>query len=224
MPAKAVFDLALAARLHANGMTLCRVSKVPGMPSQTALKRHLLAGGHEVWTGPWKLRAVSADTLAELHHTRGLTAEQIGEMFDCSASAVRRKAAKLGLSKGRGCGSTKHPPGPSHPNWRGGKHTSPSGYVFVRRPDNPMAGANGYVAEHRLVMSEKIGRPLASKEQVHHVNGIKDDNRPENLIVVKSGKHQQLHADHKREVWGLRKRIEILESQLNPAPELKVMG
>jgi hypothetical protein len=53
---------------------------------------------------------------------------------------------------------------------------------------------------------------------------IRTDNAPENLLVVKSGKHQQLHADHRREVWELRKRIETLESQLNPGQSLKVFG
>ena len=44
-----------------------------------------------------------------------------------------------------------------------------------------MAGKDGYVLQHRLVMAEKIGRPLIRFETVHHINGVRTDNRPENL-------------------------------------------
>lgn len=54
------------------------------------------------------------------------------------------------------------------------------GYVRTFMPDHPNA-RSGWVSEHILVMSKFLARPLESFEMVHHRNGIKDDNRLENL-------------------------------------------
>ena len=62
------------------------------------------------------------------------------------------------------------------------------GYMMVKAPDNPLAGKrSGQVLVHRVVMSEKLGRPLRKNEFVHHINGKKDDNSPENLELWVKG-------------------------------------
>ncbi len=55
------------------------------------------------------------------------------------------------------------------------------GYVHVLRPDHPRANNHGYVLEHILVMETRLGRPLRDGEVVHHKNGVRHDNLPDNL-------------------------------------------
>lgn len=82
--------------------------------------------------------------------------------------------------------------GNQSPNYKGGT-TRDRGYVSVWAPDHPNANSKGYVREHRLVMANHIGRSLTDDEDVHHVNGIKDDNRIENLELMKKSDHTREH-------------------------------
>lgn len=54
---------------------------------------------------------------------------------------------------------------------------------MVRYQGHPRARTSGYVFEHIVVMEEVLGRSLTSDESIHHRNGVRDDNRPENLEV-----------------------------------------
>ena len=71
---------------------------------------------------------------------------------------------------------------------KGGRRVNTEGYVDLYHPVHPNAHQNGYVAEHVLIMSQRIGRPLFPGETVHHKNGDKQDNRIENL-ELHSGMH-----------------------------------
>ena len=90
--------------------------------------------------------------------------------------------------------------GESSSNWKGGKYIDGrDGYVIVTAPPNhpyvKLGGGGGtktkYILEHRLVMEKVLGRYLTPDEDVNHINGKKDDNRPENLVVVRHYAHYQ---------------------------------
>lgn len=72
--------------------------------------------------------------------------------------------------------------------WKGGRIWR-RGYVLAYAPDHPsLAGTQRrYVLEHRLVMERQLGRLLKRTESVHHKNGVRDDNRIENLELWKNG-------------------------------------
>jgi len=103
------------------------------------------------------------------------------------------------------------------PAWKGGRWIR-DGYVNVKiEPDDPMIGMakkattgfTYYIPEHRLVRARHIGRPLSSEEHVHHINGIRDDNRIENLAILDNKTHPKMSFVH-----ALQKRIRELEKNI----------
>jgi hypothetical protein len=75
---------------------------------------------------------------------------------------------------------------PREPGKPGLARTNRDGYVLRRFPEHPNSTADGQLLEHVMVMSSMIGRPLCKDETVHHKNGVRNDNRPENLELWSS--------------------------------------
>lgn len=78
--------------------------------------------------------------------------------------------------------------GGSHTHgWKGGRRYLRHGYVVLHNPAHPNAMSDGYVLEHVSVMSAFLGRPMRDGESIHHKNGIRDDNRIDNLELWTQG-------------------------------------
>ncbi len=93
---------------------------------------------------------------------------------------------------------TKKRMGSDAANWKGGiRRAGVKGrYISIYSPEHPFSTQEGYVMEHRLVVEKSIGRHLNPEEVVHHLNGISDDNRLENLELLPSRKaHTKAHFD-----------------------------
>lgn len=120
----------------------------------------------------------------------------ISRILKRSVDSIQRKANRLNLLKDQeviGAISGYAREGESGSNWKGGRKKNKSGYVLVLDRENPMSDCKGYVLEHRKVMGEHIGRALIESEKIHHINGIKDDNRIENLVIISESEHTILH-------------------------------
>lgn len=151
--------------------------------STPAITRAIIKAGGET-RGPGVSRVWTDEVLRRVlrEYQAGRTQESIAAELGVSPTSVRnhlqRAATPTRVYRNPASGK--------------GRHKTGEGYVWAKvTPDHPMFGmANigGYIPEHRLVMAESLGRLLLSSETVHHKNGVKDDNRVENL-QLRHGNH-----------------------------------
>jgi len=107
---------------------------------------------------------------------------QKGNKFGFKKGYIPKNAFKKGSipwSKGKKCPQLS---GENNSQWKGGKHIN-NGYVLIFKPRHPFCDHRRYVREHRLIIEKQIGRFLFPEEECHHINKIKGDNRPQNLMV-----------------------------------------
>lgn len=111
----------------------------------------------------------------------------------CGNEGIRTTGAlKSGNSKSCGCltaDKARERNGVNHPSYKDARWHR-TGYIILTKRHHPNANKKGAISEHVLIMAEHLGRPLRKGETVHHKNGIRDDNRIENL-ELRSGHHGQ---------------------------------
>lgn len=131
---------------------------------------------------------LNPDHVRHLYENENMSTSEIASFFGCGSETVRHCMKKSGIDR-RSHGSQ---PGEKNHAWNGGRALDKSGYVLLHRPGHPDANSNGYIREHRLVMAEKLGRRLGRSEVVHHIDGNRQNNSPDNLELY------ACNADHLR--------------------------
>lgn len=133
-------------------------------------------------------------------HRRG-TFPQCATMKTCNVKNCSRDVVAKGLCKShyqrlRNFGSVRADvslvrdrTGKNNPKWRGGKTIAPDGRVLVYSPNHPFPNWKNYVYRYRLVVEASLGRYLRRDEIVHHINGVCNDDRLENLQVMSQSEH-----------------------------------
>jgi hypothetical protein len=145
--------------------------------SEEAKKRIGLASkGHKYNLGSHRTDETKHKmSLAGMGNKNGL-----GHHWKRSAEANKKvSVAKMGKQCGK-----------NNPNYKGGRCIVGGGYIRISSP----GGGYRSRVEHRLVMEQFLGRKLLRTEIVHHINGIKTDNRIENLMIMSNVEHAQLHG------------------------------
>ncbi len=135
----------------------------------------------------------------------GRTRADIRKCVECGDHYLGTLWTKKNLTCSHTCGMRRHyrehpgeTAGVNSALWKGGKIRR-RGYVLVYAPDHPtvQGTTRKYVLEHRLVLEQKLGRLLYPYENIHHLNGIRDDNRPENLELWEKSHPPGQRADEK---------------------------
>lgn len=118
------------------------------------------------------------EKLREMVENKKMTHEAVGKILGVHHQTVSKWCKKFGIKTQR----TGPRSGSGHPEWKGGIRIV-GGYRYIYSPDHPNKTKGDAVAEHRLVMEEKIGRYLERHEVVHHIDGNRTNNSPDNLVL-----------------------------------------
>lgn len=144
--------------------------------------------------------------------------QECGKEFYVIPYRIKKGKDKFCSRKCYGKWMSKNRKGENNSFWKGGRKKDGKGYILIKLYSDslfyPMVDNHGYVFEHRLIMAQHLGRCLKPYEIVHHINGIKNDNRIENLQLLPSRIEHLPSMRLTKYVKKLEKRIEELEKQL----------
>ena len=119
-------------------------------------------------------------------YKQGLTTIEIGKIMGVHGATIGRVLRAAGCTlrtrSERASGARNH-------GWKGGRLIT-NGYVKVQHE-------GAYILEHRLVMSQHLGRALTAEEVVHHINGNRQDNSLSNLKLCTATTHRHEHRTGK---------------------------
>lgn len=128
---------------------------------------------------------------AYLYFIKGQSLHTVAEKFNINHTNLMMRFRRHGL-KCRSISESlklnseiRKPKGKKAYNWKGGKSIDVKGYIMINRTKQ---------REHRVIAESVLGRKLKTKEVVHHINGVKWDNRKCNLLICSAEYHSWLEA------------------------------
>ena len=152
----------------------------------------------------------SEDELNDAYTNKGMSQAEIAEAFGTTQKVVWLAMKKMGIPAR--VARKRNQLGENNTAWKGGRvlvgtktydghrffsSRNPSkAYYMVKRRGHPNANKQGYVFEHVEIALNAAGRKKldSPKECVHHINFIRTDNRPGNLVICTQDKHREYHG------------------------------
>ena len=133
---------------------------------------------------PWNKVMFDDELLLDMYLTRRVAVKSIADYFNTTVQTVYRRLRELNAVIGNSEAHKGMQTGSKNSNWKGGRYKKKEGYIIVS------TGANKGRYEHQIVAEAILGRPLFPGEVIHHINGNRADNSPENIKVFAS------HSEH----------------------------
>ncbi len=144
---------------------------------------------------------LSKKQLYNLYWEQKYTLGDIAKTVGCSTDRVKREMEKQGIPRRTVAEAYKLSFQKGRRGNGGRFQDKRDGYVLILRHEHPKADYRGYVREHILAWEQANNKPLPDGWVVHHINGIRDDNRHENLLGLPKREHHyalQMQAQQKR--------------------------
>lgn len=206
----------IAELYQCSGSTIRRVLKRNNIPTRTnsqSLKTAYATGRLR----SWKLgTGVSTSEVVKLYK-EGLSQKEIASTLNVSTAAIGKHLRKAGGGRSLREAAILA--------WQKGKREvkgirKRDGYIYILNNEHPRANyldrfqRSKYVREHILIWEKVHQKPLPDGWEVHHLNGIRSDNRPENLVALPSKEHARVIPILKEKIRRLEAEIDILRGAL----------